>query len=166
MNKKKEISSSITGALLSLLSALGLLSCCGFPILAGVLAWLGIGASQLSFFAEYHSFITGLAIIALTYSFYVLYLKTIFDRKEISNCESTIDATSCCSTPTKKTDKIAKLFFWIGVIAVTSTMLMSHSNEKSIDENECCTTKQEKPVSSEQSNCCTSSETNTKQENK
>ena len=51
MSDKKTIWSVIAGILSSVFAFLGIVSCCGMPILAGVLAALGIGASQLSFFA-------------------------------------------------------------------------------------------------------------------
>lgn len=49
MSDKKTIWSVIAGILSSVFAFLGIVSCCGMPILAGVLAALGIGASQLSF---------------------------------------------------------------------------------------------------------------------
>ena len=52
MSDKKTIWSVIAGILSSVFAFLGIVSCCGMPILAGVLAALGIGASQLSFFAD------------------------------------------------------------------------------------------------------------------
>ena len=50
MSDKKTIWSVIAGILSSVFAFLGIVSCCGMPILAGVLAALGIGASQLKFF--------------------------------------------------------------------------------------------------------------------
>lgn len=51
------------------------LTCCGLPILAGVLAWLGIGASQLEFFARYQIWFIAIAVIALLFGFYQLYFR-------------------------------------------------------------------------------------------
>lgn len=53
MSNTKTIWSVIAGLLSSVFAFLGIVSCCGMPILAGVLAALGIGASQLSFFVEF-----------------------------------------------------------------------------------------------------------------
>lgn len=53
MNKSKTILTTIMGVISSVLAMLGFVSCCGLPILAGLLAILGIGASQLNFLAEY-----------------------------------------------------------------------------------------------------------------
>ena len=52
MDKKKTIWSGITGVVASVLAFLGVVSCCGMPIIAGILATVGIGASQLSFFCR------------------------------------------------------------------------------------------------------------------
>ena len=49
----------IASVISPLLALLGVISCCGLPILAGILATLGIGASQLSFFAEYKGWFIG-----------------------------------------------------------------------------------------------------------
>lgn len=43
----------IASVLSPILALLGVISCCELPILAGILATLGIRASQLSFFAKY-----------------------------------------------------------------------------------------------------------------
>lgn len=49
MDKKKTIWSGITGVVASVLAFLGVVSCCGMPIIAGILATVGIGASQVLF---------------------------------------------------------------------------------------------------------------------
>ena len=67
MNRKKTIWSGITGVLASVLAFWGVVSCCGMPIIAGILATLGIGASQLSFFAEYKGWFIVFAVISLIY---------------------------------------------------------------------------------------------------
>lgn len=58
MGKSGTIWSMIASVISPLLALLGVISCCGLPILAGILATLGIGASQLSFFAEYKGWFT------------------------------------------------------------------------------------------------------------
>ncbi len=158
MNKKTEVSSSLTGAVLSLLSALGLISCCGFPILAGALAWLGIGASQLSFLEKYHTLITIFAIAALLYSFYILYVKELISKKDHS---SNLDP-SCCSTPKKGSNKIAKLFFWIGVLAVAFSIYSKNANAKPEVQDSCCETEQTETKTPPASSCCSSNQSETK----
>ena len=65
MSNKKTVWSTVAGILSSVLAFLGIVSCCGMPILAGILAAFGIGASQLSFFAEYRGWFIGFAIVSL-----------------------------------------------------------------------------------------------------
>ena len=56
MNQRKTIWATVAGIFSSILAFLGVVSCCGMPILAGILATLGIGASQLRFFrSEEHT---------------------------------------------------------------------------------------------------------------
>ncbi|MCY6361594.1 hypothetical protein OXV74_27025 [Bacteroides thetaiotaomicron] len=75
MGKSGTIWSMIASVISPLLALLGVISCCGLPILAGILATLGIGASQLSFFAEYKGWFIGFAIISLLFGFYQVYFK-------------------------------------------------------------------------------------------
>ena len=44
MSKKSVIGTTSVGVFSSILAFLGVVSCCGMPIVAGVLVWLGIGA--------------------------------------------------------------------------------------------------------------------------
>ena len=69
MSKSGTIWTMIASVLSPILALLGVISCCGLPILAGILATLGIGASQLSFFAEYKGWFIGFAIISLLFGF-------------------------------------------------------------------------------------------------
>lgn len=78
MSKKSVVGTTSVGILSSILAFLGVVSCCGMPIIAGILAWLGIGASQLSFFAEYRSLFIGIAIVALLFGFWQVYFKKAF----------------------------------------------------------------------------------------
>ena len=79
MDKKKTIWSGITGVVASVLAFLGVVSCCGMPIIAGILATVGIGASQLSFFAEYRGWFIAFAIIFSD----IRILSGIFQEKEL-----------------------------------------------------------------------------------
>lgn len=126
MSKKSVIGTTSVGILSSLLAFLGVVSCCGLPILAGVLAWLGIGASQLSFFAEYRSVFIGIAIVALLFGFWQVYFK-----KKTSCC----GATSCCGTsdtkeenPKPKSNLFQKIFLWIGAIVIALMLILGEQN--------------------------------------
>ena len=76
MSNKKTVWSTVAGILSSVLAFLGIVSCCGMPILAGILAAFGIGASQLSFFAEYRGWFIGFAIVSLLFGFYQSYFRS------------------------------------------------------------------------------------------
>lgn len=77
MSNKKTVWSTVAGILSSVLAFLGIVSCCGMPILAGILAAFGIGASQLSFFAEYRGWFIGFAIVSLLFGFYQSYFRRV-----------------------------------------------------------------------------------------
>lgn len=89
MGKSGTIWSMIASVISPLLALLGVISCCGLPILAGILATLGIGASQLSFFAEYKGWFIGFAIISLLFGFYQVYFK-----KETCGCGTNVSETN------------------------------------------------------------------------
>ncbi len=160
MNKKKLVTTSLVGLLSSVLAFLGIIGCCGFPLLAAFLAWFGIGASQLSFFSEYQHLFTGIAIVALIYGFYTVYFKQTSSENTNDCCtaEGQIDGDelSCC-TPSKGSGKVAKIMLWIGVVAVLSTFFMDRGNSQaSVAEQGCCPVDVvepvvEKPVSN---SCC------------
>jgi len=73
MRRKSNVVFLLTGFISSIFSFLGIVTCCGLPIIAGALAWLGIGASQLEFFAKYQIWFIAIAVIALLFGFYQLY---------------------------------------------------------------------------------------------
>lgn len=126
MSKKSVIGTTSVGVLSSLLAFLGVVSCCGLPVIAGILAWLGIGASQLSFFAEYRPIFIGIAIVSLLFGFWQVYFK------KKSSCCST---TSCCGTPAEAEDKpqakssiVQQIFLWIGAIVVILMLVLGEQN--------------------------------------
>lgn len=124
MSKKSVIGTTAVGVLSSILAFLGVVTCCGLPIIAGVLAWLGIGASQLSFFAEYRPIFIGLAIVALLFGFWQVYFH------KTSSCCST---SSCCGTTEKKDEKpksnrFQKIFLWIGAIVIAAMLIWGNEN--------------------------------------
>jgi hypothetical protein len=148
MNKKKTIWSGITGVVASVLAFLGVVSCCGMPIIAGILATLGIGASQLSFFAEYKGWFIAFAIISLIYGFYQAYFK---------------GTKSCCAssdseTKEKKKSVLPKVFLWIGTI-ITLVALFTETPESSgSSASGCCPSQVSSSCTSgcntENSGCC------------
>lgn len=152
--KSKTIGSTILGIFSSILALLGVVSCCGLPILAGILTSLGIGASQLSFFAQYRWLFIGLAIVSLLFGFYQVYF-----RKKKNCCSENAEKNSCCSSPVpkKKSNSILfqKIFLWVGAVAVIIILLIGFiegnlSNVPAADN--CCPTEESSQTSG---SCCT-----------
>ncbi len=157
MNRKNVVTSSLVGLLSSVLAFLGIISCCGFPLIAAFLAWFGIGASQLSFFAEYHSLFTILAVVALIYGFYIIYLKK--DKGSCYDTESQKEQSSCCNPKKKRSNWLAKSMLWIGVAAVVSSIFMNNKPATASETtNKCCTkVSNREPVTIKKASpCCTS----------
>lgn len=145
MNKKNEISSSLVSLLSSVLAFLGIVSCCGFPLLAAGLAWLGIGASQLNFLSQYQWLFISISIVALIYGFYTVYFKK---PKSTNCCDTKVEeqtVTNSCCTKTPRTNLFAKTMLWIGLTVILSTFFMNRSTEKSSEEN-CCPAPKEQTV--------------------
>lgn len=160
MNKKNLVTTSAVGLLSSALAFLGIISCCGFPLIAAFLAWFGIGASQLSFLSKYQYLFTGIAIIALLYGFYTIYFKKEKESNSAGCCSVEVKEntgeTNCC-TPSKKSSLFAKVMLWIGVVAVATTFFMDNENVNTSNTQQgCCPT--EVPELSKQikakSSCC------------
>ncbi|RKD96801.1 mercuric transporter MerT family protein [Marinifilum flexuosum] len=127
--------SPIAGAGAAILAALGSITCCGAPIIAGILASLGIGASQLSFLHAMQPYLISVALISLTIGFYRLYFKK---------------PTACCNTEsTGKTpsNRRAKLFLW--VVSIFTIVLLGLSLTNSNATKSCCPSQ----PSPETSNC-------------
>lgn len=141
MNKLKTIGSTVVGIFSSVLAFLGLVTCCGLPILAGILASIGIGASQLSFFAEYRIYFIALAIISLLFGYYQLYFK-----KQKACCDSTgndlsKEVNSCYTDQVEenrnrpKSQKVQKIFLWMGTVVVAVTLVWgSHMDNSPIEK--------------------------------
>lgn len=151
MSDKKTIWSVIAGILSSVFAFLGIVSCCGMPILAGVLATLGIGASQLSFFAEYKGLFIAFAIVSLIYGFYQAYFK-----KGKSCC-----ASSDTKEKAKKNSVLPKVFLWIGTIITLLVLFMETPENAGPETSKCCPSQVSNPCGSgsntENSACCPSS---------
>lgn len=137
MSKSKTIWATVAGIFSSILAFLGVVSCCGMPILAGILATLGIGASQLRFFAEYRGWFIGFAILSLLVGFRQVYFK------KPGGC-----GCGCATADEKKPVKsqaVQKIFLWIGAALIVAILFAGNRPETKNDGN-CC------PV---QNSCCT-----------
>ncbi|OQA86291.1 MAG: hypothetical protein BWY27_01160 [Bacteroidetes bacterium ADurb.Bin234] len=131
MKRKCKLVPIIIGFFSSILAFLGIVTCCGLPIIAGILAWLGIGASQLSFFAEYRIWFIIIAIVALLFGFYQVY----FNSKKVPCCE-TQDKNICCSDSTKSKSKkksrlFEKIILWSGTVFIVIMFIVSNHEKKS-----------------------------------
>lgn len=143
MSRKTSVISSLLGVLTSFLAVLGMISCCAFPLLAASLAWFGVGASQLSFFAEYQNLFRITAIVALCFGFYIVYFKK--SKNPISNstgcCTPTAgeDSKNCCDSSSSRSNGFAKIMLWIGVLAIAASFFMKNtSTEVPAEEIQCC----------------------------
>lgn len=130
MDKKKTIWSGITGIVASVLAFLGVVSCCGMPIIAGILATVGIGASQLSFFAEYRGWFIALAIISLIYGFYQAYF-----RKKSCCCSET---SSAQQKKGNNNSIMPKVFLWIGTVITVLALFMGTPESNALQTSGCC----------------------------
>lgn len=111
----------MAGILSSVLAFLGIVSCCGMPILAGILAAFGIGASQLSFFAEYRGWFIGFAIVSLLFGFYQSYFRSC----------------ACCGNNSEEAKRkkarsiaIQRAFLWIGAMIVVALLLSAEEGKQ------------------------------------
>ncbi|MCL3782160.1 hypothetical protein EMN47_17365 [Prolixibacteraceae bacterium JC049] len=126
MSKRKVVTTTTLGFLSSIMAFLGLVGCCGFPVLAAVLAWLGIGAAQLSILSQYQNLFIVIALVAIAYGFFVVYL---------INKKTKDAALSCCSSKSARSDKWAKWLLWLSLLAVISTFFIDEKEEQS---DNCC----------------------------
>jgi len=115
----KKGKTTITGFGAALLAVLGSVTCCGAPIAAGILASLGVGASQLSFLHSIQPYLIAIALFSLAMGFYRLYFK-----KNNSCCGTNPEGSAA---PSKRKSKI---FLWI-VTILTLGMLIYTNNANS-----------------------------------
>lgn len=147
MGKSGTIWSMIASVISPLLALLGVISCCGLPILAGILATLGIGASQLSFFAEYKGWFIGFAIISLLFGFYQVYFK-----KETCGCGTNVSETNL---KRRSKSKSFQKFLWLGVAILVFVLFIGNKNQ-TVQSNEsggCCPANTQS-VQPEEKKCC------------
>lgn len=118
MSKKSVIGATSVGVVSSLLAFVGFVSCCGMPIVAGILSSIGIGATQLSFFVEYQPYFLLLSIVSLGFGFWSLYFRSSSSgccgakEESKSSCCSPkpskpAESTSCCSSTPKPVAPVA-----------------------------------------------------------
>jgi len=147
MKKEK---STLAGVGATLLAVLGSVTCCGAPVLAGVLASIGIGASQLSFLHAIQPYLIAVAFISLAMGFYRLYFK-----KSNSRCEAK-------SEQIVAKNRKSKVFLWIvsvltlGMLIYTNNLNRKNDQQNSNSSSEvikksCCSKPQVK------TSCCPSS---------
>jgi hypothetical protein len=138
MRKKNMVGGSIVGLISSALAFFGMISACGFPIIAAFLAWFGIGASQLSFLSEYQSLFIVIAILALLYGFFTIYFK----KAKVD------DSSMCCSTENQCVDSssgsifqskwLSKTMLWIATFAIMGTYFVDNKASNSNEANQSC----------------------------
>lgn len=174
MSNSKTIWATLGGVLSSFLAFIGIIGCCGLPILAGVLSFLGIGASQLTFFAQYRWWFIGFAILSLAFGFWQVYF-----RKPKGNCCTTSEETteSCCSPKSEEkstccggeTDKpkqsksqlFQKIFLWAGAIIILMMLLVGLEEKQTTPaDGDCCPAQTE---AVQPSSCCPSQPETTQQ---
>lgn len=137
MSNTKTIWSVIAGILSSVFAFLGIVSCCGMPILAGILAALGIGASQLSFFVEYRGWFIAFAILSLLFGFYQVYLK------RPCSCCCQENASDKSLKKQARTRGFQKIFLWAGALIILVLLIVGNRSEQPIIEGSCCPAQQE-----------------------
>lgn len=130
MSKNKSLGASIVGVLTSILAFFGMVTCCGMPIIAGTLSLLGIGASQLSFFAKYQWWFIVISIACLAWGFIQIYGNE-------SEC-------GCCCQPERNISNskninriIAKSLLWIGSL-MTVSVIIYNITTSSQSSDSCC----------------------------
>lgn len=122
MRRKSNVVSLLTGFISSIFAFLGIITCCGLPIIAGALAWLGIGASQLEFFAKNQIWFIAIAVIALLFGFYQLY----FNAKKNQN------ENECCSNKNELKNKkvFQKILLWSATVILILMFVFNKSQKE------------------------------------
>ncbi|MDE5422903.1 hypothetical protein L3073_11845 [Ancylomarina sp. DW003] len=132
----KKGKSTITGFGAALLAILGSITCCGAPVAAGILASLGIGASQLTFLNTIQPYLIGIALFSLAIGFYRLYFKK---------------PSACCATSSENSvppgNKKSKIFLWIVSIFTLGMLIYTNNKSAASSQDSCCPapTEVEKP---------------------
>ena len=128
---------TIVGLGSSLLAGLGIVSCCGTPIFASIVSFVGIGASQLEFFSKYQPFFLFLALLSLLIGFYQMYFK----KKNTSCCSTTSESENgLVSARGKSKSVISKIVLWVTAILIGYLLIFNQAGGNSIKEQDgnCC----------------------------
>ena len=123
MGKSGTIWSMIASVISPLLALLGVISCCGLPILAGILATLGIGASQLSFLQSIK-----VGLLALPSSPYSLAFIKFISKRNLWMWNE------CFRNKSEKTFQIKvfqKFFLWLGVAILVFVLFIGNKKSNS-----------------------------------
>jgi len=132
----KKGKSTITGLGAALLAILGSITCCGAPIAAGVLASIGVGASQLEFLNTIQPYLIAFALFSLAMGFYRLYFKK---------------QTTCCNTDSENSappkNSRSKIFLWLVSIFTIGMLIYTNNKSSASSQDSCCPapTEVEKP---------------------
>ncbi|MGL4944328.1 MAG: hypothetical protein ACRC46_14195 [Thermoguttaceae bacterium] len=147
MKNSNPFFATLAGILSSGLVLLGMVTCCGMPLLAGILAAVGVGASQLSFLAKYQGMFMGIAIASLMFGFYQAYF-----AKKASCCGgATEEPQGCCCCASDATASTVpkpsrflqyqKIFLWIGAAVVGAVLVFSGNSSTTNNtdaDSSCC----------------------------
>jgi hypothetical protein len=127
MKKEK---STLAGFGAAFLAVLGSITCCGAPIAAGILASLGIGASQLQFLNSIQPYLIGIALLSLLIGFYRLYFKK---------------NKSCCSSEKgeETNNKKSKIFLWLVTIFTLGMLIYTNNTGVNSTTDSCCSSAKE-----------------------
>lgn len=147
MSNTKTIWSVIAGILSSVFAFLGIVSCCGMPILAGVLAALGIGASQLSFFVEYRGWFIAFAILSLLFGFYQVYFK------KPCNCCCEENVSDKSLKKQARARVFQKIFLWAGAVIILVLLIGGNRAKQPTIESSCCPVQQEAILPAAEGSC-------------
>lgn len=122
MRRKSNVVSLLTGFISSIFAFLGIITCCGLPILAGALAWLGIGATQLEFFAKNQTWFIAIAVIALLFGFYQLYFRAKINQNK----------NECCSNENELKNKkvFQKILLWSATVILILMFVFNNSKKE------------------------------------
>lgn len=139
----KSLWASVVGAHSSVLAFFGIVSCCGMPIIAGALSVLGIGASQLSFFATYKWWFVVLSAVCLIWGFIRIYSKG-------GGCGCSCGESSQDNRKSGQT--AAKVLLWAGAAMTVFVIFYNLSSSTPGNaETQCCPAT---TVQAESSECC------------
>ncbi|QZT38080.1 hypothetical protein K5X82_04065 [Halosquirtibacter xylanolyticus] len=123
MKMNKSLKVTFMAVVTAVMSAMGLITCCGFPLLVSLLAWVGIGTTQFEFFSEYQNIFIIFSFFSILYGFKLVY----FRKKQES---------SCCTKRSRNT--ITKILLWCSLIGLVYLVGSKIQKPTASAENNCC----------------------------